>query len=130
MTDFIEIDGTQHPISFANAALILYERHYGRPMLGDFNKVVLAFDALTKGDFSQPYADTLASLTHIAIVNGYRERGEPCPITDSLEVAGILNDFETVSKIIIMMTDAMVQGAGGKGKKTTPPMKAAKRKAA
>ena len=129
MTDFIEIDGTQHPISFANAALILYERHYQRPMLGDFNKVVLAFDALTKGDFSQPYADTLASLTHIAIVNGYRERGEPCPITDSLEIAGVLNDFETVSKIIIMMTDAMVQGTN-KEKKTKPGAAPAKRKAA
>jgi len=129
MTDFIEIDGTQHPISFANAALILYERHYQRPMLGDFNKVVLAFDALTKGDFSQPYADTLASLTHIAIVNGYRERGEPCPITDSLEIAGVLNDFETVSKIIIMMTDAMIQETN-KEKKTKPKAAPAKRKAA
>lgn len=129
MTEFIEIDGVQHPVSFANAALIIYEDEYGRPMMGDYNKVVESVAAMNRGDFSQPYAGPLAHLVYMGVKNGYRERGEPCPLTNYFDVAGILNDMEIVSKVIIMMTSALVKTTS-KEKKTTPPMKAAKRKAA
>jgi len=129
MTEFIEINGAQHPISFTNAVLILYEREHGRPMLGDFNKVYAASVAMMQGDFSLPYADALTALVHMGIINGYREKGEPCPIGE-FEVAEILTDFDVVAKCVGLMADALVKQSKPGEKKTKPGKAPAKLKVA
>jgi hypothetical protein len=129
MIQNITLGGVTHPISFSNAAQVLYQVRFNASMQNDFLTVVNAAQKQLGGDASMPFSLELSRIVAVGIINGYRLKGQTVEI-DPYDVAdNLLGDEAAIAQAVTIYADSLPKPDNEK--KPTPgkvPAKAAKMK--
>lgn len=127
MIQNITLAGVTHPISFSNAAQVLYQVRFNASIQNDFLTVVNAAQKQLGGDASMPFSLELCRIAAVGISNGYRLRGESFE-PDPLEIAdALLGDEAAIAQLVTIYADSLPKPDNEK--KPTPgkvPAKVAK----
>jgi len=107
MIQNITLGGVTHPISFSNAAQVLYQIRFNASMQNDFLTVVNAAQKQLGGDASMPFSLELCQIAAVGIANGYRQRGQSLEL-DPLDIAdNLLGDEAAIAQLVTIYADSL-----------------------